>query len=377
MADVIAARLRLDGQRQFSAGAQQASKDVRGIGDAAEDADVKTEKATSKWPGRFKTAAKWAGGAALAAGSAATVMGIKYNAALETSQVAFKGLLGSQRGAEKMMLRLQKFAAETPFEQQQLVSAAQRWVGVGNSAKSVIPSMRAVGDAVASVGGTPEDVMGVVTALTQMQNKGKASSEELQQIAERNIPAFKILAKSLGLSGAELSDKLKKGAISADSAVGALLKGMEGKYKGAMDAQSKTFSGMMSTLHDNVNIILGQAFQPLFEWLRTKILPAVNDFLGVLVKAGQKGGIQGMVKALQGMKGGEGAAKVINTIARALGGLITFIENIDWGKALDTLKQLGPIITTAAASTGNADFAGMFASVTKVAGPFASVINTI
>ena len=91
--------------------------------------------------------------------------------------VSFKGLLGSQEQAEKITGRIQKFAAKTPFEQAQLTSAAQRWVGVGNSAKSVIPSMRAVGDSVAAVGGAPEHVMGVVTALTQMQNKGKASSE--------------------------------------------------------------------------------------------------------------------------------------------------------------------------------------------------------
>src|SRR5215475_5181802 len=42
--DIIAAALRLSGQRQFSAGAKQASKDVEGIGKAADDTGEKTKK---------------------------------------------------------------------------------------------------------------------------------------------------------------------------------------------------------------------------------------------------------------------------------------------------------------------------------------------
>src|SRR5262245_57797321 len=161
MADTIIARLRLEGQRQFSRDAQQASKDVKGIGTAADQTSAQGEEMAKKggtWGPRIKHASKVAAVGLATAGGAAALMGLKYDAALEQATVSFKGLLGSQGEAEKMMGRLQKFAAETPFEQAQLVAAAQRWVGVGNSAKSVIPSMRSVGDAVAAVGGAPEDV---------------------------------------------------------------------------------------------------------------------------------------------------------------------------------------------------------------------------
>lgn len=46
MSDLIAARLQLDGQRQFSSGAQQASKDVRGIGKAAEESSSVAKKSS-------------------------------------------------------------------------------------------------------------------------------------------------------------------------------------------------------------------------------------------------------------------------------------------------------------------------------------------
>ena len=372
----VLVRLRMLGASQFSSDAKGASKSLEGIDKSAKGVGTLFAGVKSVM-GTMGVYAKRAAAAGVAAGGAAAVMGVKYDMALESSTVAFKGLLGSQKGAEDMMLRLSKFAAETPFEQQQLISAAQRWIGVGNSAKSVIPSMRAVGDAVASVGGGPEEVMGVVTALTQMQNKGKASAEELQQIAERNIPAFKILSKQLGITGADLSDKMKKGQVSADTAVKALLAGMGKRYAGAMEAQSKTFSGMISTFKDNVNIILGIAFKPLFEFIKNKILPVVNEFLTTLVKAGQAKGLQGMVDALTGMKGAGGAQGVVGSIATAIVGLVDAIRGVDWKNVLNLLSKIGPILGTASAAAGQANLGVIFTSAIKVAGPFATVLNSI
>lgn len=372
----VLVRLRMLGASQFSSDAKGASKGLDSIDKSAKGVSTRF----SGLKGAFGTAAVFAKRAAFgagAAGVAAGVMGVKYNAALEQSTTAFKGLLGSQSKAEAMMARIQAFAAKTPFEQAQLTDAAQRWLGVGNSAKSVIPSMRAVGDAVAGVGGAPEDVMGVVTALTQMQNKGKATSEELQQIAERNIPSFKILAKQLGLTGAQLSDQLQKGAIGADKAVGALLKGMEGKYGGAMTAQSKTFNGMMSTLKDNANIILGQAFKPVFEFLKNKILPVIATTMTMLVKAGKQGGLKGMFYGLQGLEGQKGPAGLLGTVATAIQNVFDAVSGMDWGGIMDVIAKLGPAFSAVTAAGGGTGLASQLGNITKVAGPFTTVITAI
>lgn len=344
MADTIIARLRLEGQRQFSQGAQQASKDVRGIGDAADDTAVRGDemsKRGGKWGPRIKSAARVGAIALGTAGTAAVTMGLKYDAGLETATVAFKGLLGSQKAATKMMGRLQKFAAATPFEQAQLVDAAQRWVGVGNSAKSVIPSMTAVGDAVAAVGGSPDDVMGIITALTQMQNKGKASAEEMQQIAERNVPAFKILQKQLGLTGAQLTKKMGKGALDANTAVQAILTGMEKKYKGSMANQSKTFTGMLSTIKDNLNMILGTAAQPLFKFLQTTVFPWLIKVSNALMKAGKKGGLKGMLDMLTGSAGkGADLAGVLSNVAGFLQQAKSAVKGFDWVQFFTILSSV-------------------------------------
>src|SRR4051812_44560826 len=98
--DVIV-RLRMLGAAAFQANANAAASSVRGIGDAADktagkskrlDSSLATVGAASAKIGRF--AAR--GAAAVAGlGGAAVVMGVKFDAGMEQSRVAFTNLLGS------------------------------------------------------------------------------------------------------------------------------------------------------------------------------------------------------------------------------------------------------------------------------------------
>jgi tape measure domain-containing protein len=306
----IILRLRLMGAAAFNSAATSAAASVRGIGTASQDASKHTGRFGSvmdKAAGPIGAIAGLASNAAVglgAAGVAAAGMGLKFNAGMEQSQVAFTNLLGSSDAAEKMLDTLYKTAANTPFEFPQLTQATQRLLGFGMSAKDVVPTMTAVGDAVAAAGGGSEQIDRVSTALGQMQAKGKVSSEELMQLAESGVPALKILGDQLGLTGAQLSDKLQKGAVSADVGIKALVDGMNKRYKGMASQQSKTFSGMISTLKDNAAQVLGKVTMPLFEVLRDDVLPAVNKVTEGIGKWANAGGVETAINALKA-----GAAK--------------------------------------------------------------------
>lgn len=209
------------------------------------------------------------------AGASAGLMGLKFDAGMEQSRVAFTNLLGSGQAAERMLGRLYRIAATTPFEFPQLVQSTQLLLGFGMAAKDVVPTMKAVGDAVAATGGGAEQIGRVSLALGQIQAKGKVSSEELLQLAEGGVPAFKILQTELGLTGRQLTQKLAGGAISADKGIAALVAGIEQRYRGMAAAQSKTFSGMLSTLKDNVRLAAGAIAKPLFDALEQDVLPVV------------------------------------------------------------------------------------------------------
>ena len=300
------------GASAFTGDARSAASAVRGIGDAADSTTKKggklsgaLDKAGGALAGVWSIAGR-AGVALGAAGAAGVGMGLKFNAGMEQSTVAFTNLLGSADEAHGMLDRLYTIAAKTPFEFPQLTQATQRLLGFGMAAKDVIPTMTAVGDAVAAAGGGAEQIDRVSTAMGQMQAKGKVSSEELLQLAESGVPALKILQEQLGLTGQELSTKLQAGAISADKGIAALVAGMEKRYGGMAASQSKTFSGMLSTLKDTGAQILGKVTLPLFNFLRDKLLPQINRVADAIGKWADAGGIQTAMTALtQGFKGAD------------------------------------------------------------------------
>ena len=282
--DVIV-RLRMLGAAAFTGAAHAASTSVRGIGDAADSTSAKGGKLggfMNKASGGLMAVgsmAATAGTALLGAGAAAGAMGIKFNAGMEQSKVAFTNLLGSGKEANAMLDQLYVLASKTPFEFPELTQATQKLLGFGMAAEDVIPTMTTVGDAVAGVGGGAAEIESVTRALGQIQAKGKVSSEELLQLAEAGVPAFKLLADQMGLTGAQLDKKLRAGAVSADEGLDALITGMDKKYGGMAKAQSKTFNGMLSSMKDSVVQQLGKITEPLFKLLTEEVFPVLNKAL--------------------------------------------------------------------------------------------------
>jgi tape measure domain-containing protein len=232
--------------------------------------------------GSFATKA-FLGAATAAAGLLATVgtMGVKFNASMEQSAMAWETLLGGADKAKKMIEDLQKFGAETPFEFEGIDKAAKTMLAMGFSATSILPNMKKVGDAVSAIGGTQETLEGVTMALGQMLTKGKVSAEEMNQLAERGIPAWDIMAQKMGMSKQQLMELSAQGKIFSEQAVPALIDGMGERFSGAMEKQSKTFNGMLSTMKDNLKMMMGEATKPLFEAF-TQMMPQVMASLDQL-----------------------------------------------------------------------------------------------
>lgn len=388
--DVIV-RLRMLGASAFTASAKGAASAVRGIGDAADSTTKKGGKldsALTSAGGALAGVWRVAGQAGIAlgvAGGAAVGMGLKFNAGMEQSRVAFTNLLGNADDAQAMLDKLYTVAAKTPFEFPQLTSATQRLLGFGMAAKDVIPTMTAVGDAVAASGGGADQIDRVSTALGQMQAKGKVSSEELMQLAESGVPALKILGEQLGLTGQQLTTKLQAGAISADKGIAALVKGMNKRYGGMAAAQSKTFSGMLSTLKDTGRQILGAVTLPLFNFLRDNLLPEINKVAVAIGKWTKGGGMKTAMTALsQGFKGQDkgmlsglpGVLAQIGTIAGK--GFRAASEAV--GQFIDAIKPMMPFIQNIVLPLLKGIAIGVLGSVVmafKVLIPIIKVVATV
>lgn len=211
-----------------------------------------------------------------AAAAAAVKSGLQFNATMESNELALSRFVGGSKEARKYLDELFQTAKRTPFEFTDLTSAARRLMAFGLEADKTQRLLAATGDAIAAMGGGAENIDKVTLALGQMQAKGKVSAEELLQLSEAGIPAYKILEEQLGLTGEQVANIGNEG-ISANKAINALVVGMEERFGGAARQQAKTFEGMTSTLKDNWAQMTGAMTEGLFHELRDRWLPELND----------------------------------------------------------------------------------------------------
>ena len=195
--------------------------------------------------------------AAAAAGMAALgVASVTLASDMQANRKAFTHLMGDAEQAERFLADLARFAADTPFELPGIVSASKRLLAFGFAAQDIIPMMAAVGDAVSLMGGGQEAIDGVIRAIGQIQAKGKLSAEEVNQMAERNINAWKYVAEELGVTIPEAMKLTEKGAVDSTTAINGIIKGMQREFKGGMEGLSKEIPGLLSTIKDNAKSVM-------------------------------------------------------------------------------------------------------------------------
>lgn len=184
--------------------------------------------------------------------AAAGVAALKAAGQIETASTAFTSMTKNGETAKKLLGDIKQFAISTPFEFPGLITSGQKLLAFGFDASRVVPILKSVGSAVASVGGGTPELDRVTLALGQMQAKGKVSTQELNQLAEIGIPIREILGKAFGVTQAQLVALTEKGAIPAKQAIDALLAGFDQRFGGSLEAQSKTLVGIFSNLKDQV-----------------------------------------------------------------------------------------------------------------------------
>lgn len=249
----------------------------------------------------------------------------------QQTQIAFEGILQSTTAAEAMLAELQEFAKVTPFTFTGIADSAKQLLAVGYAAEDVIPMMTTLGNTAAGLGLGEDAISGVIRALGQMKGKGKASAEELQQISEQlpGFSAIEAIASSMGITVAEAFDQMKAGAIPADAAITAILAGMERMpgAAGAMERQSKTLAGRLSTLKDTIEILLIRAMDPFIESMSNAV-GMFTTFLDKLFFAGgafavARSAIMGLAIAFGSMLAYQGVLLLLDGIRIALWAIAT------------------------------------------------------
>ena len=215
-------------------------------------------------------------------------VGMEYNALKETSQTTWTTLLGSQEEAIAQLERIEQFAAKTPFTQMGVDQMAKYLHNAGFEGQAVFDQLTKIGNMGSAFGVQEDSLVEMTRQFSQVQQAGVAYTEDLNILADRGIPIYQALAEATGSTVAEVKKMASEGQITAE-VYNAAIDSMAATTEGAMAAQSQTFSGMMSTLQDNLTKLAGLLTENLFNAVKGVLdvfLPLVEAFVQAYSESG-------------------------------------------------------------------------------------------
>lgn len=258
---------------------------------------------------------------------------VGFHNEMNTASIAFEYFLGSAERAQGFITVMQDFAAKTPFTAASALAQARRLMAMSFEPEQLKSVMTIMTDAAAATGATAEQMDRVVLAIGQIKSKGKLEGQEIRQLGEAGIPAMQILREELGLTADQLA-RIGEMKIDGSTAVAAVLKGLERRYKGAADRIAETLPGMWETIKDDFLIISKELTSGVYDTF-TNIVRRVRDTFETLRKAAREGGIGGIINAI--------FSPELQTSVRAIvSGIQSIIKSI--GKLWQAIKPLVDMI---------------------------------
>lgn len=226
--------------------------------------------------------------------------GIEYNAQIEKYTTGFTNMLGSAEAANEAMKAIQEDAARTPFDVASLTEANQLLISAGENAGYSRKLIMALGDAVSATGGGNVELSRMAGNLQQIANVGKATAVDIKQFAYAGINIYQVLADYTGKSVQDVQNMTVSYDLLSEALIAASEEG--GRYYNAMDAQSQTMNGRVSTLKDNVSQLAGLMTGDLSNGIGMAI-SNLNDMTVAAQEAYKTDGWTGLIGEITGLSG--------------------------------------------------------------------------
>ena len=340
-----------NGLGEFATKADDAKESVQNFGDAQSQSGglfSGLEKAVVKG-NLVASALQQVGSAIVDAGKKTISTGIEYNSQMEQYTVAFTNMLGSAEEANSALAQIKEDAAKTPFDTAGLVKANQLLISTGVDAKDARNVVMALGDAVKATGGGNDELQRMAQNLQQIKNAGKATSADIKQFAYAGIDVYGILSDYTGKSTADVQ-KLN---ITYDLLTNALRAASQegGRYFGAMETQSQTLDGRISTLKDNATQLAGALTEGLAS-AEGDLVSVATDWVQELSDSLESGGVESMV-ATGGVLAGNAIDSFTNYATSHMDGVLDTGFGIAENLAIGIVDNAPKLIESAGSITAS------------------------
>lgn len=226
--------------------------------------------------------------------------GISYDALSEQALVAWTTILGSHSEAVKMMEKITDYAAETPFSKMGVDTMAKQLANADFKGQALFDQLTKFGDMGSAFGIQEDSLKEMVRQYAQVQQAQVAYTEDLNILQDRGIPIFKALGEVMGVPVSQVKKLASQGKITAD-VYNKAIDSIASHTKGAMEGQSQTFNGMMSTLEDNLSVLWGYLAQDWFEGIKgslSSFLPKFEEFVKLVGTDGLSGAVSKTIPQL-------------------------------------------------------------------------------
>jgi len=283
--------------------------------------------------------------AALAGLAAVRLIGNMMETADAINRVAigFKAMTGSAMEARTTMAQLREVAAGSPFGFQQIADGARQLQAFGFATKEIPRDIKAITEAVKTIGGGSEEIEQLTYALGIMREKGVAQAQQLfRQIAARGIDVMRFIREQLQqetgqiLTDTQIRNLMAKGRLAGEATAEVILRGLDKIPKSTQDMMELTTSHLQK-MKDEWGFLAQKIIEDIGPEL-AKFFDGFRDFMNYLeLHSTARGisewvvglssamiGIAAVARAFQALKLGEiigGMIELIKDLTVALGGL--------------------------------------------------------
>lgn len=183
------------------------------------------------------------------------IKGIGLAAEAEKTEIAFSTMLKSADAGKQMVKDLQDFAAATPLNTEDIQRAAKTLLQFGVAGEDILGTMRQLGDV---TGGDATRFNQMALAFGQMAASGRLMGQDLLQMINAGFNPLQEIARTTGKDMGFLKAEMEKGRISLTMVKEAFKSATSegGQFAGLMEKQSKSLSGLFSTMQDDISATL-------------------------------------------------------------------------------------------------------------------------
>jgi tape measure domain-containing protein len=225
------------------------------------------DKASGDMAGFGSMLTKLRGGPIAAVAAGAALVGgsfIKMGADAETAALQMRSVVRDGGNVAKLLAELRRYGATSPFEFPELQQSAKMLLSFGIASNDVIKVIQNLGEVAAATGVPIEELSQI---YGKMIAKGKVSTEEVMQLAERGVPVYEAFGKVLGVSADEAQRLVENGKLGRAEAK-KLDDVLAQMFAGSTARQAETLNGKLSTM--------GDAFGELAKTIGEDLLPATK-----------------------------------------------------------------------------------------------------